>query len=64
MIHYQSMLKKYTYHSMVLCLLGKISARSQEWIFSADNDYFMTGHYYYEALKAEFDTEIHSDKCE
>ena len=61
-LHYQPMLKKYAYHRMFLCLLGKL-----EWkylrreYFLAENNDVITERDYSEALKAEFDMEIQSE---
>ena len=56
MVNYSQMLENYSYHGMLLCLLGK-----HEWNilirepFLADNIPFMTKNDYDEALESEFD---------
>ena len=58
-VNYQSMLNKYAYHSMLLCLICK-----QEWKkiktehYLSENNIVMTESDNAEVLKAEFDMEI------
>ena len=57
-VHYKEMLKKYAYHRILLCLLGK-----HEWksiineAFLEENNAVITERDYDESLKAEFDME-------
>ena len=56
------MLKKYAYHSMLLCLLGKHEWKNiRRWYVLVDNNAMMTKIDYDEALKVEFHMVIHSE---
>ena len=61
-VHYQPILKNYTYHRIILCLLGKDGFKNIIWeAILADNNVMMTEFDYDEPLKIEFDMEIESE---
>ena len=51
-VHYQPMLKKYAYHRILLCLLGKKEQIFKKRSFLNDNNNVMTERGYEEALEA------------
>ena len=54
-IHYKSILNKYAYHRVLLCLLGKYDCKNyRNETFLEDMNVLMTELDYSEALKAEF----------
>ena len=52
-VHYQPILKKYAYHRILLCLLGKHECKNiRIEVFLADNNSMMTERDYAESFKA------------
>ena len=62
-LHYQPILKKFAYHRMLLCLLGKHECKNiRREDFLADNNDVMKKRDYSESLKAEFGMVIQSEE--
>ena len=61
-VHYQPILKDYSYHRLLFWLLGKHECQNiRRAFFLEDNNSVMAERDYAEALKAEFDMEIQSE---
>ena len=61
-LHHQPRLKKYAYHKILLCLLGKYECKNlRRQYLLAENNSVTKESNYAKASNAEFDIEIQSD---